>query len=605
MNIFSNKKIYLFLTIFISALIVSSFYYFNYVSEKKFNMQKENYEQQAENMKARVAQMIYEKQKATIAIGLVLVQDKSFAQKLKHRTIDDRFYKELVSRLRQETEYKNIWVNIVDNKLNSVYRSWIDKRGDNLKYVRSDMVEVLKTKKVKYTLSSGKFTVAIKALIPVMENGRVVGILELISHFNSIALTLEKFHIDSVVVLNKEYTQNLQHPFTKKFIDGHYIANFAAPQDKLEYLQKKGIENYFLPGYKIENGYIITNYPLITFNGKNLGYYIMFKPLTQVSSADEDFFVFKWVAIGFIIILILTAIVNVILFYIAAKQKEYVKKIIDTSTNIVIINNKQQMLDVNKTFFKYFSKENSMEEFREKYQCICELFVNGDGYVSKRMGNEYWIDYIINNKDKINKVKIIYDNKVYFFAVGVSLISSEKGYYSTILSDVTKEEMYKLELEKLTVTDVLTGIGNRRYYNIKIEENISLAKRYKFSLSIIMIDIDHFKKVNDQHGHGVGDNVLVEYSKLITTIIREADIFCRLGGEEFIIIVPYADCMQAEKLAEKIRKRVEESKVILPITMSFGVTEYTQGEDSDHLLSRADSALYDAKENGRNQVVCK
>lgn len=605
MNIFNHRKVYLFLAIFISVVAVSSLSYFKYVNQKKYEMQIQNYKQQAQNMNVRVAQMIYEKQKATIAIGLVLVQDKSFAQKLKHRRIDDHYYKALVERLRQETEYKNIWVNIVDNKLNSVYRSWIDKRGDNLTNIRPDMVEVLRTKKVKYTLSSGKFTVAIKALIPVMQNGEIVGILELISHFNSIALTLQKFHIDSVVVLNKTYTQKLQYPFTEKFINGHYIANFAAPQDKLEYLRKKRIENYFSSGYKIEEGYIITSYPLTTFNGETLGYYIMFKPLKTLSSADEEFFAFKWLAIGFIIVLILVGLVNLMLFYVTTKQKSYIRKIIDTSTNIVIINNKKQIIDVNKAFFKYFTKESSIEEFQEKYQCICELFVSAEGYVGKYMGNEFWIDYVINHPEQNNKAKIIYDGKVYFFSIGVSLISPEKGYYSVILSDVTQEEIYKLELEKLTITDVLTNIGNRRYYNMKIEENISLAKRYKFPLSVIMIDIDHFKKVNDQHGHSVGDDVLVEYSKLITTIIRDADIFCRLGGEEFIIIVPYADGNKAKKLAEKIRKRVEEHKVILPITMSFGVTEYVLGEDSDHLLSRADEALYTAKENGRNQVVCK
>ncbi len=605
MNIFNNRTIYIILSFFVVLLVIFSFYYFQYVDQKRDTMRLGNYEQQAGNMKARVAQMIYEKQKATIAIGLVLVQDKTFVENLKYRSINDTFYKKLVKRLREETEYKNIWVNIVDNKLNSVYRSWTNKRGDNLKRVRPDMLEVLRTKEVVYTISSGKFAVAIKALIPVLENGKIVGILELISHFNSIALTLKKFNIDSVVVLNKEHTQKLQYPFTEKFLDGHYVANFAAPQDKMEYLQKEGLEKYFSQEYKIENGYIITNFPLTAFDGTTLGYYIMFKPLNTISSADEDFFVFKWVAIGFIGILMIAGIINIILFYVLAKQKSYIKNIIDSSTNIVIINDKKNIIDVNKAFFKYFNKEKTLEEFRKKYHCICELFIYEEGYVSKQMGDKNWVDYILSNKDKTNKVKVKYNDQLYYFTVGISLISPEKGYYSVVFSDVTREEKYKLELEKLTITDALTNIGNRRFYNAKIEENISLAKRYKFPLSLIMIDIDHFKKVNDKHGHGVGDNVLVEYTALISSMIREADIFCRLGGEEFIIIVPYADRNKAEKLAEKIRKRVEEHKVILPITMSFGVTEYIQGEDADHLLTRVDEALYTAKENGRNQVVCK
>ncbi|QOP42023.1 sensor domain-containing diguanylate cyclase [Sulfurimonas marina] len=605
MSIFNNRKIYIFLASFISILMVASYYYFDFVNAKKYEMQEENYKHQATDMHSRVAQMIFEKQKATIAIALVLSQDQRLIDEIKNRRVHRNYYKALVKKLKQDTEYKNIWINIIDKNLNSVYRSWTNKRGDSVKNVRTDLAEVIKTKKVLYTISSGKFAVAIKAMVPIMESNRVIGVLELISHFNSIEKGLKKSQIDSVVMLNKEHTQKLQHPFTETFLEGYYIANFDVPKDKLAYLQQEGIENYFSTGYKIENGYIIVSYPLTGFKGDTLGYYIMFKKLTDISTDNEEFFIFKWVAVGFIIILILAGMVNLVLFYLLARQKSYIKNIIDSSTNIVIINDKEKIIDVNKTFFKYFSKESSIEEFKDRHGCICELFVHEDGYITRYIDGELWIDYILHNPDKPNKVKIIYDNQSYYFSVGVALVSEEKGYYSAIFSDVTNEEMYKKELETLTITDSLTNIGNRRYYKIKIEETITLAKRYKFPIAVIMIDIDHFKRVNDKHGHGVGDSVLVEYTKLISTMIREADIFCRMGGEEFLIIVPYADLQKGAKLAEKIRKKVADHKVVLPITMSFGVTEYIQGEDSEHLLSRADEALYEAKANGRNQVVTR
>ncbi|WP_304545628.1 sensor domain-containing diguanylate cyclase [Sulfurimonas microaerophilic] len=605
MNIFNNRKIYIFLASFISILMVASYYYFDFVNAKKHEMQEENYKHQATSMQSRVAQMIYEKQKATLAIALVLSQDQRLIEEIKHRKVHRQYYKELVKKLKQDTEYKNIWFNIIDKDLNSVYRSWTNRRGDDLTNVRADLAEVLKTKKVLYTISSGKFTVAIKAIVPIMESNRVVGILELISHFNSIEKGLKKSKIDSVVMLNKKHTQKLQYPFTETFLEGYYIANFDVPKEKLEYLQREGVENYFSTGYKIENGYMIVSYPIVDFNKETLGYYIMFQKLADISTDDEEFFIFKWVAIGFIFILILAGMVNLVLFYLLARQKSYIKNIIDSSTNIVVINDKNRIIDVNQTFFKYFSKEKDIDEFKDRYGCICELFVHEEGYITRYMDGELWIDYILNNPEKRNKVKINYNNQSYYFTVGVSLVSEEKGYYSAIFSDVTNEEMYKIKLEKLTITDSLTNIGNRRFYKTKIEETISLAKRYKFPIAVIMIDIDHFKRVNDKHGHGVGDNVLIEYTKLISTMIREADIFCRMGGEEFVIIVPYADAQKGAKLAEKVRKKVAEHKVVLPITMSFGVTEYILGEDSDHLLTRADEALYQAKANGRNQVVTR
>ncbi|MFT7860004.1 MAG: diguanylate cyclase [Sulfurimonas sp.] len=603
MNIFNNRTIYIVLAVFISLLLAFSFYYFSYVTNEKSKVQLSNYQNQAGRMQSRVAQMIYEKQKATIAIGLVLAEDKEFIRQFKRRAIAKDYYTELVGKFKEETEYKNIWINIVDNKMNSVYRSWTDKKRDSLRKIRADIAEVLKSKKVSYTVSSGKFSVAIKALIPITDKDKVLGVLEVISHFNSIANTLEKFDIDSVVLLNKKHSQRLQYPFSGKFLDGYYVANIEAKQNRLEYLQKHGIENYFITDYKVENGHLITAYPLVSFDGEVLGYYIMFKNLNNISSVGEDFYIFKWVAGGFILILIAAALMNILLLYFVAKQKTYIKNIIDLSTNIVLVQNKRSMLDVNKSFFKYFTEERSLEEFKTKYSCLCDLFVEEEGYVYKYMEGELWIDYILQHPADIHKVKIAYGDKVYYFNVSVSLIAADKGYYSVIFSDVSNEEIYKHELEKLTVTDSLTGIANRRFYNTKIKESISMAKRYKFPLSLISIDIDHFKRVNDKHGHGVGDNVLVEYSKLIKSMIREADTFCRMGGEEFVIIVPYADLQHATNLAEKIRKRVEKHKAVLPITMSFGVTQYIIGEDADHLLTRSDKALYEAKENGRNQVV--
>lgn len=605
MNIFNNRKIHISLTVFIVLVTVFALNYFNYIHEKKSEMMQAIYDREASIMQTRIAQMIYEKQKATIAIGIVLVEDRNFVEKLKSRTIDDSYYKEVVAKLRKYSEYKNIWVNIVDSHLNSVYRSWTDKRGDSLKHVRPDMAEVIKTKEVSYTISSGKFALAIKALIPVIENGKVVGVLELISHFNSIAKTLKNSQIDSIVLLNKEDSKNLQHPFTEEFLDGYYVANFDSPKDKLDYLQTHGIENYFEVGFKVENGYIITSYPLVSYDGKTLGYYIMFKSLKSVSSTDEEFYAFKWIAIGFIGILILAGLVNLMLFYVLVRQKSYIQNIIDSSTNVVIINDKKKILDVNKAFYKYFYKEKNIEQFKQHYECICDLFIEEEGYISKYMDDENWVDYILKNNDKTNKVKIKYEDKRYYFSVGVAFVSPEKGFYSAVFTDITREEMYKLELEKIAITDTLTGIGNRRFYTTKIEEHISLAKRYKFPLSIIMLDIDHFKQVNDKHGHGVGDSILVEYTKLIAGMIREADVFCRIGGEEFVIIVPHIDAIAATKLADKIRKKVAEHKAVLPITMSFGVTQYIQGEDADHILTRVDEALYQAKENGRDQVVCK
>ena len=605
MNPLKNKKLYILIVIIILLLTYLSLMYFNFVQEKRNNLQVLKYEKQASIMRDRVSQMIYLKQKATVAIGLSLVNDKQLLLDIKNHKITSSYYTNLINSFKKDTQYQNIWIHIIDADLHSLYRSWTDKTGDDLTEIRKDLAEVLETQKVIYSISYGEFSFTIKAIIPIIQGGKSVGVLELISHFNSISKAMQKFNVDSIVLLDKEYTKALRDPFTKKFIDDYYIANFDVTPYILQHLQKHGVAEHFISGYMIDDNHILTSYPLLSFDGEQLGYYVMFKELENISSLDTDFFMFKWLAFGLIVVLVLAGVVNLILFYFIVKQKRYYKKIIDSSTNIVVINHHNNIVDVNQVFFKYFTFAKNISEFKNKHNCICDFFVEEDGYITKKMGDIYWVDYLLIHTEETNKVKISYEDKIYYFSVSASLVLKEKDFYSVVFSDITKEETYKIELENLTITDVLTSIGNRRYFHQKINEKIASAHRYLHPLSFIMMDIDFFKAVNDKYGHSTGDEVLVEYTRLISTMIRDGDVFCRIGGEEFIIILPHVDKETVHKIAEKIRVKIENHKAILPITMSFGVTQYIQGEDETHILKRVDKALYLAKESGRNRVVSK
>jgi diguanylate cyclase (GGDEF)-like protein len=186
--------------------------------------------------------------------------------------------------------------------------------------------------------------------------------------------------------------------------------------------------------------------------------------------------------------------------------------------------------------------------------------------------------------------------------VSASIIDDTDELYAIVFTDITAEEQYKHELEDKNLQDPLTLIGNRRCFIDSLEHSIATARRYKQPLSLIMCDIDFFKKINDTYGHDVGDEVLIAYTKLIANNLRENDIFCRIGGEEFMIILPHTTKAEASRVAEKLRKIVEEAHEILEITMSFGVSEYRDGEDQKKFLKRVDEAVYTSKENGRNRV---
>jgi diguanylate cyclase len=158
--------------------------------------------------------------------------------------------------------------------------------------------------------------------------------------------------------------------------------------------------------------------------------------------------------------------------------------------------------------------------------------------------------------------------------------------------------------------DALTEIGNRKFFDREIVRILAEATSQKTVVSLLMVDIDHFKKFNDMHGHLVGDQVLRLVARTLVENLKGRDIIARYGGEEFVIILPETRQQDAERVADHLRislgtKKVTKrgtNEVVGTVTISIGVAEYRLGEDGDTLISRADDALYQAKQSGRNKV---
>lgn len=159
-------------------------------------------------------------------------------------------------------------------------------------------------------------------------------------------------------------------------------------------------------------------------------------------------------------------------------------------------------------------------------------------------------------------------------------------------------------LEELTIRDGLTGLYNRGYIDRVMQYECDKAERYGGALSLIVIDIDHFKAVNDRYGHKVGDKVLIKFSKVMVCNIRNTDVLARWGGEEFAILCPQLDHQQVIALAEKLRARLTsvEFETVAKISASFGVATFHKGMSREQLFENADAALYASKSNGRNCV---
>jgi diguanylate cyclase (GGDEF)-like protein len=280
-------------------------------------------------------------------------------------------------------------------------------------------------------------------------------------------------------------------------------------------------------------------------------------------------------------------------------EKKYAQSILNTIPAPIIVTDGECLISANNAFLNYVDFE-TLEAFKSKHDCICDFFEEGDtdGYLLSNMNDKTWIEHVIANPEHEHKVKVTIHGSTTLFKVNVSVVQSNDALRAiAIFDDIS-------QLVNQSTTDVLTRIANRTHFNLLFEHSLYVAKREKTPLSLIFFDIDHFKIVNDEHGHLVGDDVLRHIANLAKNSLRKSDIIARWGGEEFIIVLPNTSISSASHLAEDLRKTIknEEFAVIKHLTCSFGVTQHLDNEDAKQTLLRLDELLYRAKANGRDRV---
>lgn len=304
------------------------------------------------------------------------------------------------------------------------------------------------------------------------------------------------------------------------------------------------------------------------------------------------------------------------------------KRILDLEANILYIEDSQSIANLVVALFKsnnskihHVSKLNDLQSIFEE---IDFDLVIADYYLSNNETGDDVISYI-RNYDDSNKASIPIlivsgesnqEKRTSFLRNGANdfilkpydndeLLVRSSNLISNHRVLVQSKQQQQL-LMKLALTDHLTGLYNRHSLYDLGPKYISNAHRHKVALSLLVIDLDHFKNVNDTHGHSVGDIVLQAVSKVLQDHCRTEDIAARYGGEEFIMLLTNCDLGNAVTKAEALRKSIEDCKPEkLTITSSIGVAQLTDNEDIDALFNRADKAVYEAKETGRNKVVAQ
>ena len=293
--------------------------------------------------------------------------------------------------------------------------------------------------------------------------------------------------------------------------------------------------------------------------------------------------------------------------YYAQRHRQFMQSFLDSNNSVTVVCNKKSIISINKVGLKFFGFS-SLKKFNSSHSSISDLFIEEDGCVDKYTYGKGWIETVEKSKQKSIKVKLFSeeDQMDYYFHIKVSKMKYNNQYILSF-NNITALEEEKRQIKQLAEYDPLTKIYNRVKLNSLFPELVYKANRYGQHFSIILLDIDHFKRINDEYGHNVGDKVLVELARLITLGLRQSDTFARWGGEEFLVVSEMSTKKETIALASRLREQVEKYPfdVVEHITCSFGVAEFKDGDTQIRILERVDTALYEAKENGRNQVVSK
>ena len=343
--------------------------------------------------------------------------------------------------------------------------------------------------------------------------------------------------------------------------------------------------------------YAVVIYPIHDIEGKIFAYI-----LVHLNGSLLEHFKYTFMIEMFFVTLF--GLMLGLFIYKELQNRRYFKELIDLQHDLIVVNDGKGIIDTNRAFLEFFCYE-SLEEYKHDHECICDMFIEVDGYLTKENKNGIdWINHVKENPDEEHKVKMLdCDKEEHIFSVEIEKISESHKFF-ILFRDITKDLSLKQELEERANYDGLTQIFNRNRFEFFLDQELKKAQRYGNVFSLIMFDIDHFKKINDTYGHDVGDHVLRELTYLIKQHTRDVDIFARWGGEEFMIITQ-TNIYQTEMFAEKLRAIVDKHTFSdgLHVTCSFGITQYRKNDSIESIVKRCDNMLYSAKESGRNCVA--
>ncbi|MFT5659837.1 MAG: diguanylate cyclase (GGDEF)-like protein [Sulfurimonas sp.] len=425
-----------------------------------------------------------------------------------------------------------------------------------------------------------------------------------------------KFHLTSLNPLNPINKAEAFEQRALEFIEKHSVKEYYEFNDEnFRYLaailtEKKCLDCHAAQGYNIGD---VRGGLSVTLNNDNYR-----KSITDIEDRNIILKVTVFIFLSLITFLMHRQIQSNQILRSKVEQrtkeitqtKNLLQNVLDADTSLMIVSSGTEIILANETALDFLEIP-SLDEFILHHSHVSDLFekLDDDSYLQQPMKGEHWINYLQREQhNQTLRVMIYRHEKEIHLKVHAKEIQVNSQVIHIIIFDDITDELAMIKILKNEATrDALTQLFNRGKFKEVLTHEMTLSKSTSSPLSIIFLDIDHFKAVNDTYGHDVGDEVLVALAKLLTETVRTGDFVARWGGEEFIITLQSSTLEQAAAVAEKIRKIVDvyDFGTASKQSISLGVTQYINGESEDNFTKRVDEALYKAKNSGRNKVVTK
>ncbi len=601
----------------------------------------EKYTDTANEILSTTHSYIEAKKESILFIGLSLANDPRFIDAIESSSKTNFMLDRFSENLRLNTNYKNVWIQISDSKGISRYRSWTDKHGDDLTKVRKDIAQMIRDPKVTSTISTGIFDMAFKAMVPIFKDDKFMGTIEVISKFNSISKQLLNKGFELVLLVDEDYKDQIQKPFTKMFLDDYYIANLNASESNRNYIKNFGIEklihdnNAYIIDHK--NNTFITKYIQRDVNENNMGYFILFHPLDKI---DLKYISFFHNAILLFISLLIIGIYLVLLLVSSKHNKEkadlknqllskeveeknieleeqhdFLQSVINGIDQSVMVIDKEYNVLLANDAAKHFSDKDMREDLSQS-KCH-ELLYDQDQPCDSDQYSCPLADTFAQQKSvqSVHRHTTLSGEEQFVELTTTPLYDKDHKMYAVVQlgHNITEHlktqkvlEEQKDELDYRAHYDALTSLPNRVLFLDRLKHSMEIAKRDNNQVALIFIDLDHFKEINDSIGHHAGDYILKECAKRLQSMLRKIDTVSRFGGDEFTIIL---EKMNNENeivdMVLLIINKLQEPYIYehrkLYSGASIGISVYPEnGNTHQELLKNADAAMYKAKEDGRS-----